>query len=77
MADFKRSLAVVIGINEYQDYQKLQTPRYDAERLAQILAIQHKYDCIWLWNEFHSKRSDMNRIRKIPLTPCSQRKLWT
>ena len=48
MADFKRSLAVVIGINEYQDYPKLQTARYDAERLAQILAIEHKYDYVIL-----------------------------
>jgi len=48
MADFKRSLAVVIGINEYQDYPKLQTARYDAERLAEILAIEHKYDYVIL-----------------------------
>lgn len=48
MADFKRSLAVVIGINEYQDYPKLQTAKYDAERLAQILAIEHKYDYVIL-----------------------------
>ncbi|HEY9633087.1 MAG TPA: caspase family protein [Coleofasciculaceae cyanobacterium] len=48
MAEFKRSLAVVIGINEYQDYPKLQTARYDAERLAEILAIDHKYDYVIL-----------------------------
>jgi WD40 repeat protein len=48
MADFKRSLAVVIGINEYQDYPKLQTARYDAERLAEILVIEHKYDYVIL-----------------------------
>jgi WD40 repeat protein len=41
-------LAVVIGINEYQDYPKLQTARYDAERLAEILAIDHKYDYVIL-----------------------------
>jgi WD40 repeat protein len=48
MAEFNRSLAVVIGINEYQDYPKLQTARYDAERLAEILAIEHKYDYVIL-----------------------------
>jgi WD40 repeat protein len=48
MVDFKRSLAVVIGINEYQDYPKLQTARYDAEQLAEILVREQNYDYVIL-----------------------------
>jgi WD40 repeat protein len=45
ITSFKRSLAVVIGINEYQNkITKLQTARRDAEVLAQILAEEHQYD---------------------------------
>jgi WD40 repeat protein len=45
ITSFKRSLAVVIGINEYQNkIPKLQTARRDAEVLAQILAEEHQYD---------------------------------
>ncbi|MEH2093000.1 nSTAND1 domain-containing NTPase [Nostoc sp.] len=45
ITSFKRSLAVVIGINEYHNkIPKLQTARRDAEVLAQILAEEHQYD---------------------------------
>ena len=45
ITSFKRSLAVVIGINEYQNkIPKLQTARRDAEVLAEILAEEHQYD---------------------------------
>ena len=45
ITSFKRSLAVVIGINQYQNkIPKLQTARRDAEVLAQILAKEHQYD---------------------------------
>jgi hypothetical protein len=45
ITSFKRSLAIVIGINEYQNkIPKLQTARRDAEVLAQILAKEHQYD---------------------------------
>lgn len=45
ITSFKRSLAVVIGINEYQNkIPKLQTARRDAEVLAEILAKEHQYD---------------------------------
>lgn len=45
ITSFKRSLAVVIGINEYQNkIPKLQTARRDAEVLAQILSEEHQYD---------------------------------
>jgi uncharacterized caspase-like protein len=49
ITSFKRSLAVVIGINEYQNkIPKLQTARRDAEVLAQILAKEHQYDQVIL-----------------------------
>ncbi|MBW4594881.1 MAG: caspase family protein [Brasilonema angustatum HA4187-MV1] len=42
---FKRSLAIVIGINEYQNkIPNLQTARNDAEKLAEILAKEHQYN---------------------------------
>ncbi|MBW4448179.1 MAG: caspase family protein [Spirirestis rafaelensis WJT71-NPBG6] len=45
ITSFKRSLAVVIGINEYHNkIPKLQTARRDAEVLAQILSEEHQYD---------------------------------
>ncbi|MEH1861798.1 MAG: caspase family protein [Nostoc sp.] len=45
ITSFKRSLAVVIGINEYYNkIPKLQTARRDAEVLAQILSEEHQYD---------------------------------
>ncbi|MDF5724717.1 MAG: caspase family protein [Rhizonema sp. PD37] len=49
LESFKRSLAVVIGINEYQKkIPKLRTAKCDAEVLAQILAEQHQYDKVIL-----------------------------
>ncbi|AFZ22262.1 nSTAND1 domain-containing NTPase [Allocoleopsis franciscana] len=45
VATFKRSLAIVIGINEYQNrIPKLKTARRDAEVLAEILEKEHQYD---------------------------------
>ncbi|MUG95108.1 hypothetical protein F7734_23195 [Scytonema sp. UIC 10036] len=52
ITSFKRSLAVVIGINDYQNkIPKLQTARRDAEVLAQILAKEHQYDEVILMTD--------------------------
>ncbi len=49
ITSFQRSLAIVIGINEYQNkIPKLQTARRDAEVLAQILEKEHQYDKVIL-----------------------------
>ena len=70
MADFKRSLAVVIGINEYQDYPKLQTARYDAERLAEMLVREQNYDhVILVTDETYKEYSqrDKNYLLRISI----------
>ena len=45
MVEFKRSLAIIIGINQYQHGIKfLETAKYDAEKLAQILGDKNRQD---------------------------------
>jgi WD40 repeat protein len=41
---FDRDLAVVIGINQYQEFPELKTARSDAERLAGILQTNYDYE---------------------------------
>jgi hypothetical protein len=49
---FQRSLAVLIGINSYQDgIPSLQTPVADASSLAQLLRHHHGYGVKLLLNE--------------------------
>jgi WD40 repeat protein len=49
VATFKRSLAIVIGINDYQNkIPKLKTAKRDAEVLAEILEKEHQYDEVLL-----------------------------
>jgi WD40 repeat protein len=68
ITSFKRSLAVVIGINEYQNnIPKLQTARRDAEALAQILAKEHQYDEVILITdatEFKPTRKNLLTLLK-------------
>jgi hypothetical protein len=47
MADFKRSLAVVIGITGYQHGIKTTDGKHDAERLADT-TIEHGHDHVIL-----------------------------
>ncbi|MEZ4866970.1 MAG: caspase family protein [Caldilineaceae bacterium] len=52
LVEFKRSLAVIIGINEYaHGIPQLRTPMNDAARLAQVLADDHGYDVHLLTQE--------------------------
>ena len=47
MAEFKRNLAVIIGINSYQNgIQSLKTAAQDACKLAEILQTHHDYQLI-------------------------------
>ncbi len=42
--NFERNIAVVIGINEYQNgIHQLSTPVNDAERLAELLEKEYEY----------------------------------
>ncbi len=57
VADFQRSLAVVIGINDYrQGIPPLRTARADAERLAQILTDHHAYETLLYTEDVTSAR---------------------
>jgi hypothetical protein len=52
MADLKRNVAVVIGINQYHaNISPLQSAKADAEEMARILYEQHKYDVKLLVDE--------------------------
>ena len=45
MAEFQRSLAIIIGINNYQHgIKSLETAKYDAEELAKILSDKNRQD---------------------------------
>lgn len=58
MAEFSRSIALVIGINDYQDgIPALETARHDAKRLAELLQEQHGYEVILLLDEDASQES--------------------
>lgn len=49
MTEFKRNLAVVIGIDHYQNgIQPLRTAAADAQKIADILRSQHQYQLIHL-----------------------------
>ncbi len=49
MDQFQRSLAVIIGIQDYSNHiPPLQTPIRDATRLAQVLADEHGYETLVL-----------------------------
>lgn len=49
MAEFSRSLAIVIGINQYGNgINFLQTAVNDAKAVARVLEQEHKYDKVWL-----------------------------
>jgi WD40 repeat protein len=49
MPKFSRSLAVVIGIDQYRNgITTLQTATNDAREIARLLEQEHKYDRVWL-----------------------------
>jgi energy-coupling factor transporter ATP-binding protein EcfA2 len=49
MPKFSRSLAVVIGIDQYRNgINQLQTATNDAREIARLLEKEHKYDRVWL-----------------------------
>ena len=62
MKEFNRSLAILLGINAYQNgVPKLNTAKADAERLAEILKDKHGYDCLLRVNEEVS----LDRLKRL------------
>ena len=56
-SEFKRSVAIVIGINDYScGIPPLRTARPDAKRLAAILAEDHGYEVDLLLDNVSRKR---------------------
>jgi WD40 repeat protein len=56
MANFQRNLAVVIGINDYQNQvPKLKTAKNDAEVLAKLLTDSHQYEVTLITEETECK----------------------
>ncbi|WP_156177938.1 caspase family protein [Crocosphaera watsonii] len=70
--EFKRSLAVVIGINHYSNgIQPLETPKADAEELAKILEHDHHYHQVILVTDdtkIKPTRNNLLTLLKITLT---------
>jgi WD40 repeat protein len=64
MSEFERSLAVVIGINNYQNgISQLQTAANDAAELAQILREKYNYE-VWLRLD---EQATLENLRKLLL----------
>lgn len=56
MANFQRNLAVVIGVNDYQNQvPKLKTAKNDAEVLAKLLTDSHQYEVTLITDETECK----------------------
>jgi WD40 repeat protein/energy-coupling factor transporter ATP-binding protein EcfA2 len=64
MSEFERSIAIVIGINKYQNgISPLQTAAEDAKELSLLLALEHKYEVIRLLDE----QATLENLRKLLL----------
>ena len=48
MSKIKRSLAIIIGIDQYQHIRKLKNAVYDAEKLAGVLGDIYRYKVLLL-----------------------------
>lgn len=63
MAEFSRSLAIVIGINQYGNgISLLKTAVNDAKAVARILEQEHKYDKVWL---LLNEQASLERLQQI------------
>lgn len=78
MAEIKRSLAIVIGINQYSDrIPALQTAVNDAEEIAAILKSKYEYQVVLMLdgdansNKFNSLLTALEQ-QKLPLSDGSQ-----
>ncbi len=63
MPKFSRSLAVVIGIDQYRNgITQLQTATNDAREIARLLEQEHKYDRVWLLLD---EQASLQALQKI------------
>ncbi len=62
---FQRNIAIVVGINNYQDgIPSLKTPVNDAQTLAKILATQHGYETHLLLNQEAERNNLISRLEQ-------------
>jgi WD40 repeat protein len=63
MSEFSRSLAVVIGIDDYRNgINSLQTATNDAREIARILEQEHNYDQVWLLLDAQATRTALEQL---------------
>ena len=63
MSEFARSLAVVIGIDDYRNgIDSLQTATNDAREVARILEQEHKYEQVWLLLDDEATRTALEQL---------------
>ncbi len=63
MSEFSRSLAVVIGIDDYRNgINSLQTATNDAQEIARILKQEHKYEQVWLLLDDQATRTALEQL---------------
>jgi WD40 repeat protein len=66
---FAANLAIVIGINQYQNIEPLSSAQHDAKRLAQILQKQYDYDVELFTDEQATSENIWNYLKKeLPQT---------
>jgi WD40 repeat protein len=69
MPTFSRSLAVVIGIDQYRNgINPLQTATNDARAIARLLEKEHKYDRVWLLLDEQASLQGLQQILDQLLT---------
>ena len=76
MSEFERSLAIVIGINRYQNgISPLQTAAEDAKELSLLLALEHNYEVVRLLDE-QATRENLRKLllEELPreIKPCDR-----
>ena len=63
MSEFARSLAVIIGIDDYHNgINSLQTATNDAREIARILEQEHNYDQVWLLLDVQATRTALEQL---------------
>ena len=63
MSEFSRSLAVIIGIDQYRNgINSLQTATNDAREIARILEQDHNYEQVWLLLDEQATRTALEQL---------------
>lgn len=61
----ERSLAIVIGINQYKHIRKLKSAVHDAEELAKVLKERYQYEVLLLTDDKASKEELLNLLKNL------------